>query len=71
MDQSRREFLLKVAAGGAYAAPLIRSIAAPEGLSAQSNTTTAKGGQGTEMMASGTSTTEIQFGPSAPWSNDP
>lgn len=70
MDQSRREFLLKVAAGTAYAAPLVRSVAAPEGLSAQHNTTTGKGGQG-EMKGQTTTTTEFQFGPSAPWSSDP
>lgn len=76
MDSSRREFLLKIAAGTAYAAPVIRSVAAPEGLSAQANTTTGKGGTGTGMETPGmdmakapTPTTDIQFGPSAPWNN--
>lgn len=68
MDQSRREFLLKLAAGSAYAAPLIRSVAAPESLSAQ-NAPTGKGG-GMDMPSM-TSTTEFQFGPSAPWTTNP
>lgn len=68
MDRSRREFLKKVAAGTAYAAPVIHSVAAPERLSAQ-GTSPKGGGMGGGKGPSGTSTTDIQFGPSAPWNN--
>ena len=49
--EDRRNFLLKVATGVAYSAPVIRTLASPPALLAQGSEseTTQKGGQGMEM----------------------
>lgn len=71
MKPDRREFLKRLAKGSLYAAPLIHSLAAPEGLAA--------GGGGTGkvmgMGGMGMQTTETLgtsgFGTQAPWSRPP
>lgn len=78
MDSSRREFLLKVARGAAYAAPVIVSMSAPEKLLAQATASQKKGGgskgkgKNPNLNASGT---QFQTGPdagaTAPWSKPP
>jgi hypothetical protein len=45
----RREFLLKIAKGVAYSAPVISTLAGPSALLAQEDQTTTKGGMGTGM----------------------
>lgn len=45
MDDTRREFLIRMARSAAYAAPVVVSLSAPEGLAAQ-KTASDKGGGG-------------------------
>ena len=45
--EDRREFLIKVATGAVYAAPVIRTLTAPRALTAQ---TTGKGDMGMGML---------------------
>ncbi|MFP3947791.1 MAG: hypothetical protein ACLFWG_03605 [Longimicrobiales bacterium] len=75
MTETRREFLVKIAKGSVYSAPVIRTLAAPEGLSAQANPSEKSGGKSGGGWGKGQNapapTTDFQFGPSAPWSNDP
>lgn len=70
-EESRREFLLKVAKGAVYAAPVIRTLSAPESLSAQN--VSPKGEMKGQDMTTGGTTSNLQqgFGPPAPWTRDP
>lgn len=47
--EHRREFLLKIAKGVAYSAPVIRTFTSPPAVLAQESETTDKGGMGTGM----------------------
>ena len=46
MDASRREFLMRMARGAAYTAPVIHTLATPEMLLGQHSETSGKGGMG-------------------------
>jgi len=70
MAETRREFLIKIAKGSVYSAPVIRSLAAPDGLSAQANPSQ-KGKNDWAMKRTNEPTTDFQFGPPAPWSRNP
>lgn len=71
-DESRREFLLRLARGAVYAAPVVRTLSAPESVAGQ---TTPSKKKGWEMSgaASPTTSPDLQpgFGPQAPWSMNP
>lgn len=73
MTETRREFLIKMAKGSVYSAPVIRTLTAPDGLSAQANPSEKSGGKtgGGWGQNAPSPSTDFQFGPSAPWSNDP
>ncbi len=70
MDPSRRQFLLKLAKGAAYAAPVVVSMSAPSSLHAQAAVSHKKGGG---KMMSGNVVTDFSLAPSpargpvAPW----
>ncbi len=77
MDSSRRNFLLKVARGAAYAVPVIASMSAPEALLGQPTPSEKMGGMSKgignnpDLNASGL---EFQTGSGAaeaPWSKPP
>ena len=55
MSQNRRDFLTSVLKGVAYSAPVVHSLAAPDGLLGQHSETTGKGGMGKGMLTSQTS----------------
>lgn len=73
MTETRREFLIKIAKGSVYSAPVIRTLSAPERLSAQANPSEKSGGKagGGGFMTGQDPTTNFQFGRSAPWSGNP
>lgn len=74
MTETRREFLIKIAKGSVYSAPVIRTLAAPEGLSAQANPSQKSGGKaggGGYMEGQQNAPTPFQLGPAAPWSTNP
>ena len=65
MTTTRRDFLLKMAKGAAYAAPVVYTLAAPAALLGQENTTSTKGGMGMGM------TKDLIAAPIGPASNTP
>lgn len=70
-EDSRREFLLKLAKGAVYSAPVVRTLAAPDGVAAQ-NSVSGKGEMKGQLNTSTTTNAvEPGFGPSAPWTRDP
>jgi len=79
MDASRRDFLIKVAKGAAYAAPVITSMSAPEKFLGQTPTTSQKmggmskgKGSNPDLNSSGTGfQTGASDGTTAPWSRPP
>lgn len=70
MSETRRDFLIRIAKGSAYAAPFIRTLSAPERLSAQPAPSQKGTGGGTGGGMPTDATTQFRFGPSAPWSTD-
>lgn len=73
MSETRREFLVRVAKGAAYSAPVIRTLTAPEGLRGQANPSQKSGGKagGKGQGSLSDPATQFQLGPSAPWTNNP
>ena len=73
MDSSRREFLLKLAKGAAYTAPLVVSMATPESVLAQASVSRKKGGASKGKGKNPNAVTDFSVapapspGPSAPW----
>jgi len=73
VDSSRREFLLKLAKGAAYTAPVIVSMATPESVLAQSSVSHKKGGGSKGKGKNPNAVTDFSAGPaaspgpSAPW----
>ena len=68
-DNTRREFLNKLAKGVVYSAPVISTLKVPENLMAQGVSPTKKGTGGGGMGAGGTGkTSAVPIGPAAPGS---
>lgn len=76
-EESRREFLLKLAQGAVYAAPVVRTLTAPESVAGQANPSKKKGWDMTGALQApsgpGAASQEPQsgFGPPAPWTKNP
>lgn len=73
MDDTRREFLIRMARAAAYAAPVVVTLSAPGGLSAQKTAST-KGGGVTKNTVTDFSTDLNTTSPSsatAPWAVAP
>lgn len=66
-DETRREFLLRLARGTVYAAPVVRTLAAPERLAGQANPSQKGMGKMKGLMMAPSSDLSPGFGPSAPW----
>jgi hypothetical protein len=74
MESSRRAFLLKLARGAAYSAPLVVSMSAPDPLRAQAAVSHKKGGNkmGGDNTVSGFEVAPAPApGPQAPWTVEP
>jgi hypothetical protein len=80
--ENRRDFVIKLVRGTAYAAPIVTTLASPHGLSAQQNTNSQKGGMGmgrpgTQGTGSGMTTKTVAPGSitpetiRAPWESKP
>lgn len=71
MDSSRREFLVKLAKGAAYTAPVVVSMAAPESLMAQASVSHKMGGGSKGKGKNPNAVTDFSGGgapgPAAPW----
>ncbi len=71
VDSSRREFLLKLARGAAYTAPVVVSMATPESLMAQASVSHKKGGGAKGKGKNPNAVTDFSGGavpgPAAPW----
>lgn len=50
MTDSRRDFVRKIATGAVYAAPVVKTLAAPGSLLGQHSSTSTKGGMGGGMV---------------------
>ncbi|NIP60932.1 MAG: hypothetical protein GWM92_20940 [Gemmatimonadetes bacterium] len=75
-QESRREFLLKLAQGAVYAAPVVRTLTAPESVAGQVTPSKKKGWDMTGALQAPTGPSSSQspqsgFGPPAPWTKNP
>ncbi len=71
MDETRRSFLLKLARGAAYAAPVMATMATPGHLLGQSGVSTKKGMGGKKGAAFTAPAAPTGLGTAAPWQVDP
>lgn len=73
MDASRREFLIKVAKGTAYTAPLVVTLSVPESLTAQAPASQKMmmGGMGMAGAAAPSGSSAPAAGPTPPWAAPP
>lgn len=76
-EESRREFLLKLAQGAVYAAPVVRTLTAPESVAGQATPSKKKSWdmtgalQGPGGPGANTQSPQSGFGPPAPWTKNP
>lgn len=76
-EESRREFLLKLAQGAVYAAPVVRTLTAPESVAGQTTPSKKKGWDMTGALqapggtGANTQSPQSGFGPPAPWTKNP
>jgi hypothetical protein len=68
MTKSRREFLLGLATGAIYAAPLVRTLAAPDHLAGQPPPSQKGGGMWMGTASEATQVEPPMIGPDPPWS---